>query len=77
MASRLGDATWLFSYYPTVRWTVPGGDYNPQPLGEQTISGFHTFHWDSFQLADLLFAVSNGTRMIPLGFFFLFFFSFL
>lgn len=60
--AQTGDATWLYRYYPTELWSVPGGDYNPQPLGEQTISGFHTFHWESFQMADLLFAIANGTR---------------
>ncbi len=55
------DATWLHTFFDTMLWTTPGGDFQPQPSAVTSLSnGNGEFAFDSAQLiADVQAMVSN------------------
>jgi len=40
-----GDATWLHTFYDTMFWTTPGGDFSPTPSAAQTVGALGTYTW--------------------------------
>jgi hypothetical protein len=56
-----GDATWLHTFYNTIFWTTPGGDFSPSPSATTTVSTANTtYTWSGSGLvADVQAWVSN------------------
>ena len=46
------DATWIYSFFPLVSWTNPGGDFNAMPSASVSISGTGFYTWQSAQMND-------------------------
>jgi hypothetical protein len=42
-----GDATWIYSVYPTRRWSRPGGDYLRVVSSKQQVGGAGVYTWNS------------------------------
>jgi hypothetical protein len=42
-----GDSTWIHTFYDTVLWNTPGGDFDPMPSATQIISGAGPVAWNS------------------------------
>ena len=46
------DATWLHTFFDTVTWATPGGDYSPVPSAEQTVGADgSSYTWTSDKMA--------------------------
>jgi hypothetical protein len=42
-----GDATWLHTFYPTLFWSAPGGDFDPAPSTSLLVGGSGSWTWSS------------------------------
>jgi hypothetical protein len=42
-----GDATWIYSVYPTSRWSRPGGDYLKLSSAQLPVGGAGAYTWNS------------------------------
>jgi hypothetical protein len=43
----LGDATWNYRIYDTLRWAQVGGDFDPAPLATALVGGIGAWTWGS------------------------------
>eukprot|EP01126_Amoeba_proteus_P000473 TRINITY_DN10131_c0_g1_i1.p1 TRINITY_DN10131_c0_g1~~TRINITY_DN10131_c0_g1_i1.p1 ORF type:complete len:527 (-),score=86.79 TRINITY_DN10131_c0_g1_i1:1401-2825(-) len=48
--SQPGDASWLYSFYPTVKWKTPGGDYVYDLTATSQVTSYETYVWTSTSL---------------------------
>lgn len=46
-----GDATWAHRFYPSVLWTMPGGDIAPDPGATTLVGGVGTYDFTDSSLA--------------------------
>lgn len=42
-----GDTTWIYSVYPTVRWSRPAGDYSKLSSAKLQVAGAGVYTWNS------------------------------
>ncbi|HEV8337190.1 MAG TPA: multicopper oxidase domain-containing protein [Candidatus Polarisedimenticolia bacterium] len=59
-----GDATWHHTFYPTLFWTLPGGDYTLTASATRTVgnTGFYTWGSTSGLVADVQSWLSNPAQ---------------
>jgi len=66
-----GDATWTDAFYPSQKWSKPGGDYLPAVSASQSVDGLGEYTWSSPQLTadvqDMLDAPQNDFGWILIG----------
>lgn len=43
----LGDATWLHTFYDSLFWSSPGGDFSPTLSASQSVAGTGAYTWGS------------------------------
>lgn len=46
-----GDATWVFTFFNTARWTTTGGDFDAAPLATTLVGAVGDYAWSSPELA--------------------------
>lgn len=46
-----GDATWVFTFFNTARWTTTGGDFDAAPLATTSVGAVGDYAWSSPELA--------------------------
>jgi len=46
-----GDATWVHSFFPTVNWNSPGGDFVVDPSGDALVANIGFYTWSSAGMA--------------------------
>ncbi|QXD14276.1 DNRLRE domain-containing protein [Rhodocaloribacter litoris] len=46
-----GDATWLYRFFNTDRWTNPGGDFDDTPSATTSVDNPGTYTWTSERMA--------------------------
>eukprot|EP01126_Amoeba_proteus_P007739 TRINITY_DN12785_c0_g1_i1.p1 TRINITY_DN12785_c0_g1~~TRINITY_DN12785_c0_g1_i1.p1 ORF type:complete len:610 (-),score=82.06 TRINITY_DN12785_c0_g1_i1:45-1874(-) len=59
--SRPGDASWLYSFYPHVKWRSAGGDYTPYLIATKQVVWYETYQWSS----ETLLAQLNSLVLQP------------
>jgi len=42
-----GDATWLFTFWPTLMWNTTGGDFSADASATLSVDGLGSYTWDS------------------------------
>lgn len=50
-AAEPGDATWLFAFYDTTPWAMPGGDFDAGPVATTPVDGKGAYEWTSAAMA--------------------------
>ncbi len=51
-AAMMGDATWLYSSWPGIAWTNPGGDFSTVASAATSVGDIGFYSWTSTQLRD-------------------------
>jgi hypothetical protein len=45
--AQVGDATWIYSQYSSIKWSAGGGEYNAIPIARQVVGDVGFYQWRS------------------------------